>query len=497
MIRIAYRKTDDLYWENIVSTTSPAPYTLGGLDENESYEISISISNADDIPSLFSLETTGTPQAALAPEDFESTSYSSSVYLEWTPRTEPNVQNYIIERAESEGIFEQVATVDHPGSEWTDTNLMQEQLYQYRIKTRTIENIIGLPSEEQEGQLATHHLGIIIVDATPDGSGAPSAPGDEEVDDFYDAILSPFEISGHWDKSDSISMGETVSDADLAPYSTAFFHFDALNASIGNDTVAIRKYLDNGGKVLISGWRMSSAIEGGIGFQHSFGEGDFIYELAGIDSIIIATMPGDGLIGAYGINGYPDLTFNDALYPYWGGILALCEAAWDYSPPSDVEIIAGFSPENGSSSEFDNKPLGFCDNDGEIDWILVDLPFFYMNYQTAEDFLHQAMDDLNALPTGIEDYKILKIPEKFSILSVYPNPFNNKTILSFCTPDAGRINLVIYDIQGRLIMKLADTYYQAGIHRLAVDGSNLSSGLYFARVNYSGESRTVKVLLIK
>ena len=219
------------------------------------------------------------------------------------------------------------------------------QLYYYRIKTRTQQSIIGEPSPIQEGRLASHHLGIIVVDATSDGPGLPGFPNDQEVDDFYENILSPYYITDHWDKIDSINVGVTISDADLAPYQLVFIHIDALNSSIWSDTTALRKYLANGGTFLISGWRLSYSIQGCIGYEHSFAPGDFIYDLAGVDSIIVEVPPLAEFIGASGASGYPDLDFDEAQFPQWGGGLVLADAICTNSFHSGVTVIADFVSE--------------------------------------------------------------------------------------------------------------------------------------------------------
>ena len=78
-----------------------------------------------------------------------------------------------------------------------------------------------------------------------------------------------------------------------------------------------------------------------------------------------------------------------------------------------------------------------------------------------------------------------------------PNPFNPETNLTFYLPDAGVVSLVIYDINGREIVRLIDGWRQAGLHKAAFDASALSSGIHFARLKAGSFHRTQKLLLIK
>jgi hypothetical protein len=96
------------------------------------------------------------------------------------------------------------------------------------------------------------------------------------------------------------------------------------------------------------------------------------------------------------------------------------------------------------------------------------------------------------------DGEVQTIPDEFVIKGIYPNPFNPRTTLEFSLPSAGRVNIALYDVLGRKVSDLArNTYYSAGVHALAVDGSQLSSGVYFIQVQNRGQMRTGKILLLR
>ncbi|TKJ40734.1 hypothetical protein CEE37_07155 [candidate division LCP-89 bacterium B3_LCP] len=55
----------------------------------------------------------------------------------------------------------------------------------------------------------------------------------------------------------------------------------------------------------------------------------------------------------------------------------------------------------------------------------------------------------------------------------------------------------IYDIQGRLLTTLVDSFRDAGAHEITFNASNLPSGIYFARMETGGYSAVQKLVLMK
>jgi hypothetical protein len=82
-------------------------------------------------------------------------------------------------------------------------------------------------------------------------------------------------------------------------------------------------------------------------------------------------------------------------------------------------------------------------------------------------------------------------------LTAYPNPFNPTTELHFSLPQTTRAQLLIYDLQGRLVCTLMDRISEAGPHSISFAGTGLSSGTYFARLTSPSQSATQKLLLLK
>jgi hypothetical protein len=83
-----------------------------------------------------------------------------------------------------------------------------------------------------------------------------------------------------------------------------------------------------------------------------------------------------------------------------------------------------------------------------------------------------------------------------------PNPLNPSTKLTFTLSRPGRVQVGVYDLQGRLVTKLLDEIRVAGPQSLTWDGSNsrsahVSSGVYFFRIQAPEGQVVQRVAVVK
>ena len=84
-----------------------------------------------------------------------------------------------------------------------------------------------------------------------------------------------------------------------------------------------------------------------------------------------------------------------------------------------------------------------------------------------------------------------------------PNPARDKTSVSFCVPDAGRVSLKVYDIAGKLVYCLVDNErFPPGSHTVTWNGNDISGkevpyGIYFLRLKSNKSTCVKKVILLK
>jgi flagellar hook assembly protein FlgD len=86
---------------------------------------------------------------------------------------------------------------------------------------------------------------------------------------------------------------------------------------------------------------------------------------------------------------------------------------------------------------------------------------------------------------------------KFELNQNYPNPFNPVTNIKFTVPKDGHASLNIYDITGKLVATYLNDYVTKGVYNAEIDGTNLSSGVYFYTLKTNGLTDTKKMILIK
>ncbi len=89
--------------------------------------------------------------------------------------------------------------------------------------------------------------------------------------------------------------------------------------------------------------------------------------------------------------------------------------------------------------------------------------------------------------------------EELRLDAARPNPFRTMMFIGYRIPRPGRVRLTIVDTNGRIVSELANDYRSDGPNiaiwqgRDAV-GRRVPPGVYFARLEYDGASRTMRVV---
>lgn len=78
-----------------------------------------------------------------------------------------------------------------------------------------------------------------------------------------------------------------------------------------------------------------------------------------------------------------------------------------------------------------------------------------------------------------------------------PNPFNATTQISYFLPEAGAVQLDVFNIAGQRVETLVQGWQTAGEHKLNWDAENFISGVYFLRLSTGSENVIRKVTLLK
>jgi len=108
-------------------------------------------------------------------------------------------------------------------------------------------------------------------------------------------------------------------------------------------------------------------------------------------------------------------------------------------------------------------------------------------------------------PVGIEDLSGNFTEDKFELMQNYPNPFNPSTKIKYSVPSvianevkqSQIVSLKVYDVLGNEITTLVNEEKPAGSYEVNFSAENLSSGIYFYKLQSGNFSKTNKMILLK
>lgn len=112
-------------------------------------------------------------------------------------------------------------------------------------------------------------------------------------------------------------------------------------------------------------------------------------------------------------------------------------------------------------------------------------------------------DSVETYVAGTIPYKIAvspvlsSIPTDYSISQNYPNPFNPITFINFQIPKASYVKVELFDVLGNKVGVLLDDFKEAGFYKIKFDGTDLSSGMYFYKIEVGDYKATKKLILMK
>ena len=103
---------------------------------------------------------------------------------------------------------------------------------------------------------------------------------------------------------------------------------------------------------------------------------------------------------------------------------------------------------------------------------------------------------------GEKTIQLVAVPKKFQLHQNYPNPFNPVTTINYDLPQQTHVNLMIYDILGREVVKLISEETPAGYQSVIWNtrnsfGTPVSAGIYFYQIQTKGFVKTRKMVLLK
>jgi hypothetical protein len=110
--------------------------------------------------------------------------------------------------------------------------------------------------------------------------------------------------------------------------------------------------------------------------------------------------------------------------------------------------------------------------------------------------IHDTLTLTNQL-AGVGGQLNLEIPQEFRLEQNYPNPFNPSTTIRYGLPVRAHVTLSVFNTLGQQVAMLVQGDQEAGNHEVRFDASNLSSGVYFYRIQAGAFVEAKKLVFLR
>jgi hypothetical protein len=111
--------------------------------------------------------------------------------------------------------------------------------------------------------------------------------------------------------------------------------------------------------------------------------------------------------------------------------------------------------------------------------------------------LKQIDNDGSFKYSNIVEADINNSPSAFTLNQNYPNPFNPSTIISYSLPQASNVKISVFNAIGQPVRVIENGFKSAGVYSVSFNASELSTGVYFYKIEAGQFSQIRKMMLIK
>jgi hypothetical protein len=318
--------------------------------------------------------------------------------------------------------------------------------------------------------------------------------------------------------------------------STVSTYTVATGASLGDPTLTVEPYLADSDRVHIV-WE-----DNGIVYYRMDTDGrsssianNWTQAMVLSDAQATSQHPcinadGDQIVAAWAQGSPADIYSSkrstDSAYSNWDAAVNLSNTA---QAPSDWPVIAmgdtvvvAWEEQRTGGSDFDilacidfGDTLNIADNAtfSTYPHVLFQnkasgdtcIPYLHTVFSEAPEaeYYEVAYNKLNlkeAEGEGQQSASSTPIPAKPSLSACRPNPFRDRTQISYALPAAGNVSLRVYDVTGRTVRTLASGHQKAGSYSVSWDskdsrGRQVARGVYFYRLDTPG-FRSVKKAVV-
>ena len=146
--------------------------------------------------------------------------------------------------------------------------------------------------------------------------------------------------------------------------------------------------------------------------------------------------------------------------------------------PSDRYWIVGAGPFGMEPGEVDTVDVAFLWARG------TDHLDSVTELRKATDHIRRIADILYTPTVSSASPYIRPTPLTFG--QNYPNPFTDRTTITYSLAQSRQVRLTVHDVLGREVATLAEGFREAGSYEAVLKGSDLSPGMYLYRLELDG-----------
>ncbi|MDP2365017.1 MAG: T9SS type A sorting domain-containing protein, partial [Ignavibacteria bacterium] len=468
---------------------------VSGLQEGIEYFFGVYAIDSDGNEG-FTIEKSIIPNSfPLTPQNIVDHPQWHKVMFKWLSNKELDLIGYNLYRSEStNGNYAKINQAIISDTTFIDENMDLGKYYYYILKAVDSDLNESDPSAIIKSMAISLDRGILLVDETKNGSGNLFDPTDEQVDEFYNSILSDF-----YHNNFDVDISGEIKLSDIGSFSTIIWHgndYSDFNSAL-NAVSIIKEYLDYGGNFLFTGFSASKSFNGNIGILNSFAPGDFIYDYLKIDTSInklstlfISASPKTPEYSFINVDSSKSSLATNYHIRKVEAISSNTEGAEIYKYNSNYDSTT-------SQGSMRGLPVGVEYIGNDYKTVILNIPLFYMNQDQAKVLIDYILEDKFNELTDVEDETKEIVPSNFVLYQNYPNPFNPSTKISWQSPVGSWQTLKVYDILGNEIATLLNEEKPAGNYEVEINASKFASGVYFYQLKAGYLIQTKKMILTK
>ncbi len=196
-------------------------------------------------------------------------------------------------------------------------------------------------------------------------------------------------------------------------------------------------------------------------------------------------------------NGYPTLSWTtqtEENNAYWNVYRSISQNFGQVSWLNVDEIIEGAGTVTEPTNYIYTDVSNVVENTTYYYWIeCVD------NGGETDNYGYVAL----FVPEGVINQGIPAVPDDYGLQQNYPNPFNPSTSISFAIAEDGYVELMIYNVKGNKIKTIFYDHIYADQTNTAIwdgkdaNGNQVSSGVYFYKLNTGTREYSKKMIIVK